>query len=88
MSEQPVTLLPDKLAERKQQIAVRIDRTARTRLEASRVIETLDAEMAGLEARYAEIVQCERTWAEHAAILEARQGDGPETGKDEDTKGQ
>lgn len=71
MAEQ-TAFLPEKLAERKLQIEARLARSARARLEATRAIERLDDETTGLEARYAEIEQCERIWQSHLAILKAQ----------------
>lgn len=74
MSEK-ITLLPDKLAERKQQIEGRLAKLAYDRLQSSLVIDRCDDEIATLEARHAEIRRVEGTWQQHEAIDAARQGE-------------
>ncbi len=75
MSEK-ITLLPDKLAERKTQIGGRIAIIARTRFEHTRGIEKLDKELIGLEARHNEIEVAEGNYKAHTALEKAREGDG------------
>ncbi len=84
MSEK-ITLLPDKLAERKTQIGGRIAIIARTRFEHMREVEKLDKELIGLEARHNEIEVAEGNYKAHTALEKAREGDGE--ANDESQKG-
>ncbi len=85
MSEQTITLLPDKLAERKQQIEARLAKIAYDRLKSTSAIARIDDEVATLEARHSEISLAEGTWQQHETLEAARKGDGE--ANDEDTKG-
>lgn len=77
MSE-AITLLPDKLARRKQGIAQQLEQLAYRRLEAIRNIDKIDADIVNWESRYDEVGRAEKDWQSHQAVVEARKGDGVE----------
>jgi len=70
-----ITILPDKLAERRQQIETQVAIHSYGRLQAARTVERLDTEIAALESRHAEIVACEGFWQQHETVLKTREGE-------------
>ena len=72
---QGITVLPDKIAERKSQIESRLAQLAYRRLQNTLANDKIDDEVVTLESRYAELKIIESVWSQHTAIAETRRGD-------------